>query len=57
MGAVLDRMRLDKKAGKKGMRLVLLRALGKAEVAPAPDEAILRESVAGGLAGSPRSAG
>ena len=50
--AVLDRMRLDKKAGRKGMRLVLLRALGQAELTPAPDDAILRETIALGLAGS-----
>ena len=50
VGDVLDRMRLDKKAGRKGMRLVLLRSLGKAELAPAPDESILREAIAGGLA-------
>lgn len=53
---ILDRMRLDKKAGRKGLRLVLLRALGKAELAPAPDEKILRESVTGGLAGGSRAA-
>jgi 3-dehydroquinate synthase len=47
---ILDRMRLDKKAGRKGVRLVLLRSLGEAEVVPAPDEAILREAVALGLA-------
>ena len=51
VAAILERMRLDKKAGRKGLRLVLLRAPGKAEIAPAPDEAILRETVALGLAG------
>jgi 3-dehydroquinate synthase len=51
-GEVLERMRLDKKAGRKGMRLVLLRSLGQAEVVPAPDEAVLRETIARGLAGS-----
>jgi 3-dehydroquinate synthase len=49
---ILGRMRLDKKAGRQGMRLVLLRALGRAELASAPDEAILREAIAGGLAAS-----
>jgi 3-dehydroquinate synthase len=53
---VLDRMRLDKKAGRKGMRLVLLKALGKAELTPAPDDSILREAIAAGLSASPRGA-
>jgi 3-dehydroquinate synthase len=51
---VLERMRLDKKAGRKGMRLVLLKSLGKAEVALAPDESILREAIAAGLRERPR---
>jgi 3-dehydroquinate synthase len=38
---VLERMRLDKKAGRKGMRLVLLKAIGEAVVAPAPDDQLL----------------
>jgi 3-dehydroquinate synthase len=46
---VLDRMRLDKKAGRKGMRLVLLKAIGEAVVAPAPDDPLLRDAIAGGL--------
>ncbi len=49
---ILDRMQFDKKAGRKGLRLVLLRSLGAAEVAPAPDEALLREAIAAGLAAS-----
>ena len=47
---ILARMRLDKKAGRAGMRLVLLRALGEAAVTPAPDETVLREAIAGGIA-------
>jgi 3-dehydroquinate synthase len=50
---ILDRMRLDKKAGRKGMRLVLLRALGEAELVPAPADAILRAAIAAGLAAAP----
>ena len=43
---ILNRMRLDKKAGSLGMRVVLLESLGSAAVAPAPDEPILRSSIA-----------
>jgi len=53
---ILDRMQLDKKAGRQGLRLVLLRALGEALLMPAPDESILREAIAAGLAGSPAAA-
>jgi 3-dehydroquinate synthase len=40
--SVLELMRLDKKADRRGQRLVLLEALGTAVVAPAPNEAVLR---------------
>jgi 3-dehydroquinate synthase len=40
--AILRRMRLDKKAGRGGLKLVLLEALGRAVVAPAPDADLLR---------------
>jgi 3-dehydroquinate synthase len=43
---ILSRMRLDKKAGSRGMRVVLLEELGKAAVGPAPDEEILRSAIA-----------
>jgi len=44
--AVLELMRIDKKAGRAGLRLVLLDGLGKAEVAPAPDRAVLADAIA-----------
>ena len=44
--AILCRMRLDKKAGSGGPRLVLLESLGSAVVAPAPDESVLRSAMA-----------
>ena len=40
--ALLDRMQLDKKAGREGMKLVLLRGIGHAVVAPAPPRPLLR---------------
>ena len=43
---VLDRMQLDKKADKKGLKLVLLDALGRAVLAPAPERSLLRAVVA-----------
>ncbi len=43
---VLERMQLDKKAGSKGLRVVLLRALGEAAVVPAPAREILTDAVA-----------
>lgn len=43
---VLDRMQLDKKTGSSGVRVVLLQGLGRAEVVPAPDTALLRAAVA-----------
>ena len=42
---VLDRMKLDKKAGREGLRLVLLRAIGEAVVVPAPPRELLRNVV------------
>src|SRR5690606_7540593 len=44
--AVLDRMQLDKKAGRGGVRVVLLRAIGDAELVPAPGTDLLLDAVA-----------
>ena len=44
--AVLELMQIDKKAGRAGLRLVLLDGLGKAEVMPAPDRAVLADAIA-----------
>jgi 3-dehydroquinate synthase len=43
---VLDRMQLDKKADKKGLKLVLLDALGRAAVGPAPERSLLKAVIA-----------
>jgi 3-dehydroquinate synthase len=48
--AIMSRMRLDKKAGRQGLRLVLLDRIGEAVVVPAPDPALVRESIASCLA-------
>jgi shikimate kinase / 3-dehydroquinate synthase len=40
--AMLDRMSSDKKADRKGLRLVLLEGIGRATVCRAPDENVLR---------------
>ena len=40
--ALLERMQLDKKAGREGMKLVLLRGIGHGVVAPAPPQSLLR---------------
>ena len=42
---ILDRMSLDKKADSKGLRLVLLEAIGRAVVVGAPEEALLTEAI------------
>ena len=42
---IMDRMRLDKKAGSRGLKLILLERLGKAAVMPAPDAALVREAI------------
>jgi 3-dehydroquinate synthase len=42
---ILDRMRLDKKAGSDGMRLVLLEHLGAATVSPAPEDSLLKSAI------------
>jgi 3-dehydroquinate synthase len=47
---ITERMRLDKKAGKTGLKLILLERLGKAVVAPAPDDAVIRHSIGRRLA-------
>ncbi|HEY5665359.1 MAG TPA: 3-dehydroquinate synthase [Gammaproteobacteria bacterium] len=45
VSAILDRMQLDKKAGKAGLKLVLLDGLGSAYVCPAPDRPLLESSI------------
>lgn len=47
---LLERMRLDKKAGHGGLRLVLLKAIGQAVLCPAPEHALLHRITAAGLA-------
>jgi len=42
---ILNRMRLDKKAGSHGMRVILLDRLGSAAVRPAPDDQVLRSAI------------
>jgi 3-dehydroquinate synthase len=42
---VLDLMRLDKKAGSAGLKVVLLKGLGSAFVTQAPARAVLRQAV------------
>lgn len=44
---VLEAMQLDKKAGRHGLRLVLLRSIGEAVVTAAPDRDLLREVLCG----------
>jgi 3-dehydroquinate synthase len=44
--AVLDRMQLDKKAGRDGLKLILLEAIGHGVVRQAPDAALLRQVLA-----------
>jgi 3-dehydroquinate synthase len=43
---VIDRMQLDKKADRKGVKLILVERLGQAVVAPAPDRSVLRAVIA-----------
>jgi 3-dehydroquinate synthase len=50
---MLGRMRLDKKAGSAGMRLVLLERLGSAVVEPAPEAAVLEPAMARRVAAGP----
>jgi 3-dehydroquinate synthase len=42
---ILERMRLDKKAGKQGLRMILLKRLGEAVVVPAPEAAVIRHAI------------
>jgi 3-dehydroquinate synthase len=49
---VVSRMRLDKKAGSSGLKLILMRAIGEAVVTPAPEPAIIRDAIAGRLRGA-----
>jgi 3-dehydroquinate synthase len=46
---VLEHMQLDKKADKKGLKLVLIEELGRAVVTPAPERALLRSVLAAEL--------
>ncbi len=46
---LLERMQLDKKADKKGLKLILIEELGRAVVTPAPDRALLRTVLAAEL--------
>jgi 3-dehydroquinate synthase len=48
--ALLERMALDKKAGREGLKLVLLKDIGRGVVTPAPDTALLRRVAAAELA-------
>jgi 3-dehydroquinate synthase len=43
---VLERMQLDKKADRKGLKLILIEQLGRAVVTPAPEHAVLRRVLA-----------
>jgi 3-dehydroquinate synthase len=43
---VLERMQLDKKADRKGLKLILIERLGRAVVVPAPERAVLRAVLA-----------
>ena len=49
---MLSRMRLDKKAGSSGLKLILLRTIGEAVIAPAPEPSIMRDAIAGRLIGA-----
>jgi 3-dehydroquinate synthase len=42
---IMNRMQLDKKAGRGGLKLILLRGIGEAVVTPAPDPAVIREAI------------
>jgi 3-dehydroquinate synthase len=46
---VLERMQLDKKADRKGLKLILIEALGRAVVTPAPSRDLLRTVLAAEL--------
>jgi 3-dehydroquinate synthase len=48
--AIMDGMRLDKKAGSRGLRMVLLRRLGEAVVVDAPDKEIIGAAIENRLA-------
>jgi 3-dehydroquinate synthase len=48
---VLEHMQLDKKADKKGMKLILVEKIGRAVVTPAPERSLLRAVIAAGIAG------
>jgi 3-dehydroquinate synthetase len=38
-------MQMDKKAGREGIRLVLLEGIGRAVVTAAPEQAVLRAAI------------
>jgi 3-dehydroquinate synthase len=48
---VLDLMRIDKKAGSTGLRLVLLKELGSAVVTDAPEHSVLKQAIIDQLGG------
>lgn len=49
---VLELMQMDKKAGRGGLRLVLLHDIGRAVVVPAPEPAVLRRAIVDQIEGS-----
>ena len=56
--AMLRTMKLDKKAGASGLRMIFLERLGRAVVMPAPEAALLRQVIdACAAAPDPRAAG
>jgi 3-dehydroquinate synthase len=46
---LLERMQLDKKAGRSGLKLVLLRDIGRAVITPSPEASALRDALAASL--------
>lgn len=48
--AIMRLMQLDKKAGRQGLKLILLERLGKGVVCPAPDDAVVRSAIVARLA-------
>jgi 3-dehydroquinate synthase len=46
---LLERMQLDKKAGRTGLKLVLLRDIGRAVIVPSPEASVLRGALATSL--------
>ena len=42
---IMQRMRLDKKAGSAGLKMILLEAIGRAVVVPAPENAVIESAI------------